>query len=301
MPADSPLIQLLAEMRDRQRRAEKAALSIHGAEVTAASPEGKTASMSIEAFLGKVAARRMDTGGIVLPDGVKAVMTEGAITIWVYECPPCIQRFRWIAPDSPVPFGPGTQYRLVRIALPYLIVLAVFAADAGGNLQLTGANECFFRVQPLKTLDDELLYPGLLNCSRFDPPDGHPLSWICTEHLPMSPAMCDPDAGKRLVASFEALRHCLLETGFNFSSEHHECSSWYTASSQVDPRIQTVEAWEEASSKNPLFVLDVPWLPAHHTVRQAAERIFHHLNARAKAPRTAAALARIVFNQSIHP
>ena len=296
MITEFSLSQALAELRDRQRPADKTALTIQGTEVMATSPEGKTASMPIEAFLAKVAARRMDTGGAVLPSGVKAVITEGGTTIWVYECPPCLQRFLWIAPDSPVPFGPGTQYRPVRLALPYLIMLVVFAADASGDLQLAGANECFFRIEPLKTLDDPLLYPALLNCSRFEPPDGRPLSWICTQHLKSTPAMRDPEVSKRLTASFEALRHCLLETGFNFSSEHHEHSSWFTESCQVDPRINTVAAWEAASAENALFVLEVPWLPTRHTVRQVAERIFKQQQARAKAPRTAAALARIVFN-----
>jgi hypothetical protein len=108
--------------------------------------------------------------------------------------------------------------------------------------------------------------------------------------------MRHPDTGKRMTASFEALRHCLLETGFNLSSEHHEASSWYTMSREVDSRIATVEAWEAASAENALFVLEVPWLPANHTVRQVAERIFRHNDARARVPRTAAALARVVFN-----
>jgi hypothetical protein len=184
----------------------------------------------------------------------------------------------------------------VRIALPYLIMLVVFGADASGNLQLTGANECFFRVDPLKTLEDPLLYPALLNCSRFESPAGRPLSWICTQHLRPTPGMRDLDVSKRLTASFEALRHCLLETGFNLSSEHHEYSSWYSESKKVDPRISTVEAWEAASAENQTFVLEVPWLPTRHTVRQVAERIFQQQHARTKAARTASALARIVFN-----
>jgi hypothetical protein len=298
MLTDSLFAHIQAELRGKQRGTEKSTLAMQDTEVIATSPEGKTAAMPIEAFLAKVAMRRMDTGGVVLPDGVKAVLTEAAITLWVYECPPCLQRFRWIAPDSPVPFGPGTKYRAVRLALPYLIMLVVFAADARGNLQLTGANECFFRVEPLTTLEDPLLYPALLNCSRFEPPDGRPLSWICTQHLKPTPAMRDPDLSKRLTGGFEALRHCLLETGFNLSSEHHECSSWFTESQsrKVDPRINTVEAWEAASAQNSLFVLEVPWIPTNHTVRQAAERIFKQQQARAEAPRTATALARIVFN-----
>jgi hypothetical protein len=300
----SLLAQVHAEVLDRQshqRPVDGSSLTITGTEVVATSPEGQTAAMPIEAFLTKVAARRMDTGGVVLPDGVKAVVAEGAITVWVYECPPSVQRFNWIAPDSPVPFGPGTEYRSVRLALPYVIVLVVFAADAGGNLHLTGCNECFFRTAPLKSLDDPLLYPALLNCSRFEPQEGKPLSWICTQQLRPTPAMRDPDLNKRMTASFEALRHCLLETGFNLSSEHHECSSWYTASRTVDPRIDTVEAWQAASAEQPLFVLEVPWLPTNHTLKQAAARICKQQQARAKAPRTAAALARVVFNHKPTP
>jgi hypothetical protein len=171
-------------------------------------------------------------------------------------------------------------------------------ADANGALQLGGANECFFRVEPLKSLDDALFYPALLNCSRFEPQTGRPLSWICTQHLKPTPAMRDPDLSKRLTASFSALRHCLLETGFNRSSEHHEQSSWFSESRRVDPRLDTVELWEAASAEKPLFVLDVPWLPTGHSVRQAVERIFKNQQAMVKAPKTAAALARIVFNHA---
>jgi hypothetical protein len=294
--APSLLAGLLTGSARPEAAADKTTLTIQGSEVIATSPEGKRASMPLENFLVKLAPRRIDTGGVVLPDGVKGAITEGPITIWVYECPPCVQRFLWIAPDSPVPFGPGTKYRPVRLALPYLIMLVVFAADASGQLQLTSANECFFRVEPLKSLEDPLLYPALLNCSRFQPQEGRPLSWICTQHLEPTPAMRVPDLSKLLTASFEALRHCLLETGFNLSSEHHEDSSWFTASRNLDPRIHTVEAWEAASARNSLFVLDVPWLPTHHSVRQAAERIFRQQHARARLPRSAAALARLVFN-----
>jgi hypothetical protein len=275
---------------------DKATVTITGTQVTATSPEGKTASMPLDALLAKVAGKGIDTAGTVLPDGTKAVLTQGGITILVYECPPSVQRLLWIANDSPVPYGPGATYRTVRLALPYLIMLVVLAADGNGNLQLTGANECFFRVEPLKSLDAPLCYPGLLNCSRFEPQDGRPLSWICTQHLRPNAAMRDPDMNKRLTASFLALRHCMLETGFNFSSEHHEFSSWYTESRKVDSRINTVEAWEAASVQDPLFVLDVPWLPTNHSVRQVAERIFKQQEVHSKAPRTAAALARIIFN-----
>jgi hypothetical protein len=271
-------------------------LHIEGAEVVATSPEGKTARMPLEAFLAKIAPRQMDTGDVVLPDGVKAVIPGGSAVIWVYECPPQPHSLLWIAGDSTAQFGKGTRYRTVRLSLPYLIVLAVFEAGDGGQLVLSGANECFFRVAPLKSLDDKLLFPALLNCSKFTPPEGRPLSWICTQYLDYARLAREPDPARRMGASFAALRHCLLETGFNYSSEHHEGASWFGAARGVDPRISTVENWQAATEQDPLFALEVPWLPTGLTVRQMAERIFQNLGAHRNGFASATALARVVFH-----
>jgi hypothetical protein len=273
-------------------------IHIEGSEAIATSPEGQTAKLSLEALLARIAPPRMDTCGVLLPDGIKLILSEGAHTIWVYECPPRVHNFRWIAGDSPVPFGKGTKYRSVRIALPYLVALVVFGPGPNGQLQLTAANECFFRNAPLKDAADELLFPALLNCSKFVPEEGHPLAWICTQHLNFAALLRETHQAKRLVASFSALRHCLLETGFNLSSENHEASSWFTASRGVDPRINTVEAWEAASEKDSLFVLDVPWLRTGRSLAQVAERTFNNLGARRVNYATAAALARVIFNQT---
>jgi hypothetical protein len=269
---------------------------IEGQDAVATSPEGQQASMPIEALLSRVASGQLSSGPAMLPDGLKAVLSTGAITIWVWECPPRVHQFSWIANDSPAPFGKGASYRLVSLALPYLVVFAVFARNEAGLPVLTPNNECFFRTAPLKRFDDELFYPALLNCSKFVPPDGRPLSWICTQHLKATPKMQSPDPAERYIAAFEALRHCMLETAFNYSSEHHEGASWYTESRRVDPKIHTVEAWEQASRESPLFVLDLSWLKTGHTVGQVADRIFTNLRINQRRIQSAAGLARIIFN-----
>lgn len=143
-------------------------------------------------------------------------------------------------------------------------------------------DECFFRNEPLRKVTDELCYPALLNCSKFhgDPKsNGAPLSWICTQHLKRTKLMNSTDPADRLNGGFEAVRYCLLETGFNLSSEHHEANSWYGASKGIDPRISPIENWEKETDKNPLFVLDVPWIKTGYTVEGAVGRIFKHSNA----------------------
>jgi hypothetical protein len=289
---------MLRLARPREAGVPVSQLIIKETRAIATSPEGTSAAMPVELLLAKAAAGQVGTGPAILPDGIKAVLSQGAITIWVWESPPRVYQFDWIANDSPKAFGQGTKYRKVRLALPYVIVLAVFARNDAGLPDLLPKNECFFRPAPLKRFEDELRYPALLNCSKFDPPDGQPLSWICTQHLRPTAKMqsCEPD--ERFCAGFEALRHCLLETAFNRSSEHHEAASWFTESRRADPRLQTVEAWQEASAKDPLFVLEVPWLKTGHTLRQVTDRIFANLQAGRSRIQSAAGLARIIFNHA---
>lgn len=240
------------------------------------------------------------TGELVIPLGVRSILSRGAVTLWIWEKPPHIATLRWISANSPVPYGGGVKYRNVHIALPYLIIVSVFVRDGQGLPNLTLRDECFFRTSPLKSLDDELLFPALLNCSRWPQHDAmnHPLSWICTQFLKRNERLESDDPGERFQAGFEAVRYCLLETGFNLSSEHHEGNSWYGASKKVDPRIATVEQWEKETKKDPLFILEVPWLKAKHTVRQLADRIFTQHAQTDGQVRTAADVARLIAHAS---
>jgi hypothetical protein len=276
-----------------------ARIQIDGTEVQAISPEGKTASMPLPDFMNKLTPRRLDSGDIIYPDGVKALRAEGGVTIVVHQTCPQVHSFKWIAKDSPAPFGSGAKYRNVRIGLPYLVTLAVFRNGPGtGGPMLSEFNECFFRTAPLESFDDELFYPALLNCSKFTPPDGRPLSWICTQHLNLAALAKEPISSRRVRQSLRILMHCLLETGFNYSSENHEGSSWFTESIQVDPRVSTVDAWQDATTADPLFVLEVPWLKTGHALGQVTQRIFKNLGAANGAALNSAALARVVFNHN---
>lgn len=240
----------------------------------------------------------MSTGSVILPYGIKCVLSRGSITLWVWEQPPRIQKLSWIASDSPRNFGPGTKYRDVRIALPYLIIVAAFYRHDNGMPQLMLKDECFFRSQPLKGLEDELCYPALLNCSNYGNNNtGHPLSWICTQYLKQTSKLNSGKAEDRFQAQFEAVRYCLLETSFNLSSENHEGNSWFGASKKAIPQINTVERWEDETKKNPLFVLDVNWLPTDHSVATLADRMFSQYGAPAVPVTTADDLARIIINQ----
>jgi hypothetical protein len=266
-------------------------ITVEGNLVHVVSPEGKKAQVPIQDLLQQAAPPRMHSCGVVLPQGTRLIFSQGNYTALVHETPPRVYGFKWIAPGSSAPYGTNSSYRTVQIALPYLVVLAVFRDGL-----ISDVNECFFRVSPLDTQDDELFFPALLNCSRYRPPDGKPLSWICTQKLDRSRVTIEKDPARRMRAGFRALLHCLLETGFNYSSEHHEGSSWFTESTHLDPRIATVEKWQEASSHDPLFTLQVPWLKTGLSVKHVVERIFDNCQAHANRLTSAGDLARIAFN-----
>ena len=274
-------------------------VTIKGKKVKAVSPEGVVATLKLADVLDAVAPRGIDTFDVVLPDGVKAVLPGKNGVIVVHQTPPRVCGLRWIAKDSGELFGPGTDYMEVRVALPYLVVLAYFERSAAGRLCLSNTNECFFRNHPLKSLSDELLYPGLLNCSRFDSHAGRPLSWICTAKLDRRPLAREPDPSRRIERSLKALLGHLRETGFNLSSEHHEGGSWWgaTVEAEVDPRVASIEAWQEATRADPLFALEVPWLRTGMSVGEIVTRMTT-LQKGGRAPiATSGDLARIVFNR----
>jgi hypothetical protein len=271
---------------------------IQNDEVTAISPEGVTASMKLNLFFEKLLRPKMDTGGVVLPDCVKSVISRGHITICVCQIPPRVYSLSWIAKDSKALYGKQAKYRIVRIALPYIYVLAVFSRMAYGRIQLTHKNECFFRNEPLNSLNDELLYPALLNCSKFSTKEGNPLSWICTQYLDLNLLSKNTDTNQYIRASISRLLSCLWETGFNWSSEKHEGNSWFseTVRRSVDSRISSIEEWQKATEKDPLFVLDIPWLRTGKSVKEITDRIFGNFKIVKSNIASTSTLARFIFN-----
>ena len=121
-----------------------------------------------------------------------------------------------------------------------------------GAVALSDANECFFRNERLRRLDDELRYPALLNCSRFADEADHPLSWICTQHLDRS-GLADEgrDLDSVVEASLRTLVGHLFESAFNLSSDVNEGASWFSETVRhevvdrfwlVKPRAASLEA-----------------------------------------------------------
>ena len=189
---------------------------------------------------------------------------------------------------SPSHSGMGAKYRQVRIALPYLIVLARFVKHPENEdvFALTTGNEVYFRNERMDSLEDKLLYPALLNCARMENPR-KPLSWVCCQHLPT-----DPRRG--IAHGVGTLLSHILSSAFNRDFEARGSSSWFTetVAARVDPRISSIERWEEATEADPLFAVDVPWLKTKKTVREVVTRGTN----RQRRIESAGDIARVMFH-----
>lgn len=212
--------------------------------------------------------------GRALPDGVKFIEWREPRLVVVHQTPPCVRRLRWLAADSPAPFGPGAVYRHVEVSLPYAVTGAVFDA-VGDRLQLSRQNELYFVNRPLRSRDDPLCFPALLNISRVWR-GTREATWICTQHLQLTPEMDWP-------TQLDALLRHTFDGSFNLSSEHHEGASFYTVSAGLEG-LSPVEEWVRRSRDNPTFGLGVNWLPAPVTVGALMDQLLM-----APAPATGAA------------
>ncbi|MHC5007942.1 MAG: hypothetical protein ACYTGF_11345 [Planctomycetota bacterium] len=283
-------------------------VTIQGQRVEARRPEGATASQELSDFLQKLAPPVMSTCGTVLPDGVRMIFSTQKMSILIWELSPQVHRVKWIRKDSKAPFkmpGREVSYEPRQLALPYLIIVAVFVRGPTGRLVLTGRNEAYFRTETLKSGDDPLLFPALLNISKFPASAAaeNPLAWICTQHTNLRALAKETDFNQRVRKSLHALRSTMLEAGFNYSSEHHELTSYWSLSAKQVPDVADLGRWEQRSQSDPLFVLNVPWIPAVSgrkklTVHGLVHRILEQAGAQDKPPASVADLARLVFNDA---
>lgn len=288
--------------RIRRESRSSPRITVEGDKARVTTPEGRTTILDLESLLSHLTVGGAAAGQIrdfVWPDGVKATVCRGSHVVLVHQTPPAIHSLRWIDRHSTIRHGPGTIYRQVRIALPYLIVLIGFEPCGAGRLRVSNHNEAFFRTEPLRSLDDPIFYPALLNCSKFDDTVHKPLSWICTQHLVRTRVPLEAGTNEQLRVGLKDLMHCMLESGFNYSSEEHELSSWFTESRRVDPRVSTIERWEAATSKDPMFVHDVPWIPVKQSVGQVARRSLSLQAGNRPNGLTSRTLARVILRYGV--
>jgi hypothetical protein len=237
-------------------------LTLEHGKATVTTEEGRTFEAPEAAFNEVLAAIfRPPLGGLLLPDGVKALYWSAPYLGVVHQLPPMCRTALWITDDSPADFGPGTKYRKVQLSFPYAITFATFVWHRGA-LHLTKHNELYFSNQPIRSEDDPLCFPALLNVSCIVAPN-RTRSWVCTQNL-------EHREGLDWCSQIHALLEHTWNGAFNRSSERHEGESMYRFSQGIHAELHPVERWQEASRRNRAFALEVPWKPAPLKVGELA-------------------------------
>lgn len=237
---------------------------IEGQSVTCLQEGKQILSVELTEFLRRLS-ERSDVCPIpeAIPDGVCFVRRRQEVVALVIEEKPQLRTVRWLADDSPVPFGRGARYRTARLAFPFVIVVVLLRNGA-----LTGYQQCFYRTAPLRLPADDLLLPNLYNVAI-----GYGMQcWLCLANLQKSRNLSALPWFEKVAE----IRKHLWGAGFNKSSELHEGMSYWQAMRSVDPRVQSVDRWEAESRADPFFPLKVRWKPAEKSVSQVIEEMFSH-------------------------
>jgi hypothetical protein len=253
-------------------------LRIAGSKVEVRSGRSKLAEVEVGDFVRAVARASGAGADVVVPRGVRVSRQLGDVLAVAVEVPPGARRVRWIRDDSDAPCGDGAKYREVLLAFPFVIVLLVLHRG-----HLTGQQQLYYRTEPLSSADDPLLLPNLYNVAK-----GYgQRCWLCLQHVPQRPNWT-PD---RTISS--AVDHT-FSAAFNRSSDVHEGNSYWEMMRDVDPRVATVEAWEEATRADRCFPLGVDWRPANTSVRVELDSMLGELHASLPSEPNATHLAGLV-------
>jgi hypothetical protein len=206
------------------------------------------------------AARRADAEALpdAIPDGVRFIRRRGHVEVVVLEEPPAVRTVRWLRDDSPAPFGPRATYRTARLAFPYVVMVLGFS---GGSL--TERGQCFYRVAPLRHQTDPLLLPNLRNVAHAH----GQLAWVCLRKIGAELT------GLPWVDKVRLIRAHFWQAGFNGSCP----VSYWQAMRDVDARVDSIAAWEEASERDRFFPLSVAWRAAGVTVGGVIDETLHAL------------------------
>jgi hypothetical protein len=133
------------------------------------------------------------------------------------------------------------------------------------NGQLTGYQECFYRISALQYLSDPLFFPNLYNVAQLREQP----CWLCLANLGPLPQSWEE--------KIRIIRNHLWGGGFNKSSEVHEGMSYWHVMRHIDRRVKSLEAWEAASRIDPLFPLRVKWQPVGLNAGQVMQELLSYV------------------------
>jgi hypothetical protein len=189
-------------------------------------------------------------GPVLMPDYTRIYYRKGDTEVLVQEWPPQIRLTKFRASlvlrdDSASPVPEGDMLKVFNFSLAYPYVVFIFRFRQGKFVDV----RCAFNDRPLKRLEEKPLRPYLSNL------DSNLL--VC---LGRSFDHSKLEVGNIVQQAAYITSYFWQSVYSDEWSQHYWNSKRHFMS--VDPRMATLEAWQNASSENPLFVVeDVQWLP----------------------------------------
>lgn len=182
----------------------------------------------------------------LLPIGTRFLLDRDSDLLVAVEQPPQVRHFTWRAGGAG---GPTREYAL---AFPYVLYLLLFHREAFEEMRI------YYRPAPLASDTDPLHLSNLWNVSATESPLAR-----CRACLQGRPPFDDLTLAGQVHSAIEFF----WGTGFNTAID----DSCFQRAAKRDSRIATLEAWEMATRRDPLFPLEVGWEPLGMGLREAAE------------------------------
>lgn len=207
----------------------------------------------------------LDTGSVILPDGVRAAWQAGDCYTFVHETAPAVHHLRWS--DDRSAYGSGVDspgYNTVKISLPYIITVIELHKSCGQFHIPAYGQQCYFRNEALRSMKDALYYPVLHNCMY----NGTGVR-VCLGRMIFGGGL-GFSINDAMRAGISRVMSALLHSGFNphGTDTFDDCRN-------IDHRISSIAEWERSTAVDPSFILTVPWVKARLTIaklRGAAPR-----------------------------
>jgi hypothetical protein len=179
------------------------------------------------------------------PSGTRLWLERGDAVALAIEIAPHARTVTWQTDASEASRGPMAEYKRYFVAFPYVILLILFQGGAVTRCQV------FYRSRSLDEGDESLLFPNLYNVT----PRNQVKASVCLQNLGSVKRLSWP----RKVAA-------IVDHIFTAAFNRDLGDSLWVSMKESDPRVSSMEKWEEETRRDPRFVLDVPWKSAGTTV-----------------------------------
>lgn len=190
-----------------------------------------------------------DEGPVLMPDYTRIYYRKGNTEVLVLEYPPQVRIMKFKGSlakrDSTGDSIEQTEHNKIfqySLALPYVVFIFKYTNGIFTDVR------CALSDRPLRRLEERPLRPYMSNIDNT-------LSVCLGQSFDRNQLIKD----NIVQQSAFVLSHFWQTVYSDERSQHYwNCKSHFQ---QVDPRMATLEAWQEASIENPLFVIeDVQWL-----------------------------------------